>query len=412
MIPRFSPYFRLRDFKHFFKFNNSSIESFMTKFRLIFRINYVYPLPYGRSALFDALKALKIENSEVIISSYTCSVVAHAVVLSNNIPVFVDINPDTFNPNEEDVLIKIGPKTRAVVLSHTFGIPQNSKFILEQIQSKEKEFGNKIWLINDCAHCFDAEIHNRPVYEYGDLAFFGLNISKNLTCIFGGVLATNNHDLSLIFNEYFKLNKYRFSLRKEFRDRVYFSLVYFAFNPFLYRITFILMKSSKKLRKFQENYHMDGQIRFPPDAKFQMSKFAAAIGVEQISKYKYFRNSRIENAKVYNSKLPQLQLNAKINILTSQITYSHFPILVKDKFEFIEYFAKRGVEIGEVIQYSIPELEEYSKFKNEDFPNALYASRHTVNLPIMHSLENTIKIVKILEKKFAEEMHQPNSHPK
>lgn len=79
-----------------------------------------------------------------------------------------------------------------MILSHTFGFPQNSKAMENEIRKYEKKYKHKIWLINDCAHSFDAKNSNNRVMDYGDATIFGLNISKSITSIFGGMTTTNN----------------------------------------------------------------------------------------------------------------------------------------------------------------------------------------------------------------------------
>ena len=67
-----------------------------------FLILWIPLFPYGRSAEWAFFKALDIRNTEVIMPAYTCSVVAYAVTLSQNIPRFIDINLKDYNMNLEN----------------------------------------------------------------------------------------------------------------------------------------------------------------------------------------------------------------------------------------------------------------------------------------------------------------------
>ena len=91
MIPRFHPDFGLLEFITLFKRNKNAVKQFEKRFAKKFQSNKAIAFPYGRSALWCFLKSLDIHDSEIILPSYTCSVVAHAIKLSGNIPVFVDI---------------------------------------------------------------------------------------------------------------------------------------------------------------------------------------------------------------------------------------------------------------------------------------------------------------------------------
>ena len=70
-------------------------KGFAEKFQAIDAVAF----PYGRSAQWAFLKALGIENAEIIMPAYTCSVVAHAVTLSGNEPRFIDIDLHDYNMN-------------------------------------------------------------------------------------------------------------------------------------------------------------------------------------------------------------------------------------------------------------------------------------------------------------------------
>ena len=208
MIARFKIELSFQDILEIFKTNKSAIGIFEKELRKKFGFKYAFSYAYGRSALKFLIESTGIRNSEIILSGYTCSVVAHAVVLSRNIPVFVDINLKNFNPSVKAICNAITPRTRFVILSHTFGFPQNSKAMENEIKKYEKKYKHKLWLINDCAHSFDAKNSNNRVMDYGDATIFGLNISKSITSIFGGITATNSLYLAqkiIRFNKKLKL---------------------------------------------------------------------------------------------------------------------------------------------------------------------------------------------------------------
>lgn len=395
MISRFKPGLSPRGFLALFSLNLKAKTKFEIDFSKQMKIKHSLVFPYGRSALLSVINALDLKDSEILISAYTCSVVAHAVTLSGNKPIFIDIDPKTFNPKENWIIERINEKTRAVVLSHNFGNPQDSKYIEEVLKRKSRDFGHKIWLINDCAHSFDATIYGNSVFDYGDVSVFGLNISKNLTCIFGGMASTNDEHLFEILKSQKVKEKYKNSLKKEIRDRIYFVSAYLAFRPLFYTVTYFLISHFKMFSKYTMKYHRDGLIRFPKDSQFDISNFAARIGIIQMKGYSKNRTLRQENANFYFSQLKMDTDNLMHFKSEFQPTFSHFPITVENKNIVIDYFAKKGIELGEVIQYSIPDLHEYKDFKVDEYPNAKYASMHTINLPIAHDKSKTKFIAEI-----------------
>jgi dTDP-4-amino-4,6-dideoxygalactose transaminase len=230
--------------------------------------------------------------------------------------------------------------------------------------------------------------------DYGDATIFGLNISKSMTSIFGGVTATNNSFLAqkiISFNK--KLNQTG-SVKREIYQRLYVVLAFIVFKPTPYRITHFLMSKTKLLSKLTDSYHLDGLIHFPKDHDRILTKISAQIGCLQLRKYDQNINNRINNSKIYESQLIDSRLIQKPKVIDG-CTFSHFPILVSDKGAIRDKMLRKGVECGEVIQYSIPELDNYAKYVSKRFPAAAIASRSVINLPINYSAKQTQSICKL-----------------
>ncbi len=88
---------------------------------------------------------------------YTCSIVAHAVTLSGNTPVFVDISLDDYDPTPgtdsgHDHIARPTPS----IATNTLGYPQDADSLRAVVTAAENRFGHKIWLIQACAHAFGA----------------------------------------------------------------------------------------------------------------------------------------------------------------------------------------------------------------------------------------------------------------
>ena len=64
--------------------------------------------------------------------------------------------------------------------------------LAESVAAAEQRFGHKLWIIQDCAHSFAARWNRRSVVAAGDVALFGLNVSKMITSVFGGALTTDD----------------------------------------------------------------------------------------------------------------------------------------------------------------------------------------------------------------------------
>ena len=143
----------------------------------------------GTDALHLALLAAGIgPGDEVITSAFTFIATAEAIKYVGATPVFVDIDPSTFNITPDNILKAITPKTKAVMPVHLFGQPAD----LPAIKAICEKHGLK--LIEDCAQSFGATVNNQQTGSFGDAAGFSFFPSKNLGCFGDGGLVTTNHD--------------------------------------------------------------------------------------------------------------------------------------------------------------------------------------------------------------------------
>jgi dTDP-4-amino-4,6-dideoxygalactose transaminase len=146
---------------------------------------YALGTSYGRTALYLGLRAIDVEDREVLLPSFTCSVVIHAVVMAGAIPKFVDVDFVNFNLNLDNLKGKISSKTKALILTHYFGrVARNIKEVISFARE------NGIVLIEDCAHSLGAEYNGGKIGTFGDFSIFSL--TKNMINFGGGFLTTNN----------------------------------------------------------------------------------------------------------------------------------------------------------------------------------------------------------------------------
>lgn len=143
----------------------------------------------GTDALHLALLALGIEEGdEVITTPFTFIATAEAIRYVGAHPVFVDIDPRTFNLNPDLIEAAITPRTRAILPVHLFGQPAD----MAAIRALAIKHGLKI--IEDCAQSFGADIQGRMTGSLGDAGAFSFFPSKNLGCFGDGGMVTTNSD--------------------------------------------------------------------------------------------------------------------------------------------------------------------------------------------------------------------------
>jgi perosamine synthetase len=386
MIPRFKPFLGLEELLSLFKFTPDSVSQFESAFAKKFDSNFAIAFSYGRAGLWAFFEAMDIHDSEVILPAYTCSVVAHAIVLSSNHTRFVDINLDDYNMDLDEVREAINEKTRVIIATHLFGYPLNYKKLQEIAASAEVKYGQKIWIIQDCAHSFGAEYEGVSVASQPDLSLYGLNISKQITSIFGGMITTNNSDVANRIKKWRDDNFKVPGLLKNIRRLLYFFAVYPTFfNPF-YSVVYFLQFKTSLLNYFTKAYHLDDKIHFPPDFKDKMLPLEAKVGLVQLFKYDQVIQRRRDAALFYHENISAHEGWVMPPLVTGA-TYSHYVIRVQNRQRTLEMAAEHGLQLGELIEYSIPESNQYKKFTiGQEFPKSLLCSKTTINLPIYASL--------------------------
>lgn len=326
MIPRFKPYLGKEELAVLFKPNGGTVERFEKAFADAFEARYAIAFPYGRSALWAFFKALGVENAEIIMPAYTCVVVAHAIVLSGNIPRFVDVTLYDYNMDLDQVEAAVNDNTRAIVATHLFGYPLNVDRLKEIVRDAETKYGHKVWIIQDCAHAFGARWNGKLVCNEGDAAIFGLNISKTITSIFGGMLTTNDEGLADRLRKWRDQNFRKPGSLKALKRRIYLIAAYFAFNESIYSFVNWLEEKTPLLDRLTKAYHVDGKIHFPPDYMDKMLDVEAGVGLEQLRKYHEIIRKREANAKYYDQQLRDRAL-WQLPPIIDGATYSHYVVI-------------------------------------------------------------------------------------
>lgn len=383
MIPRFKPDLGWEEMRALFRPNRGAVERFEKEFAAAFQAVDAIAFPYGRSAQWAFFKGIGLQDAEIIMPAYTCSVVAHAVTLSGNTPRFIDITLDNYNMDLDAAEAAINDKTRAIIATHTFGYPQDLDRLEAMVKRAEARYGHKVWLMQDCCHAFGAEWESRIVGTSGDVAVYAFNISKIMTSIFGGMLTFQDRKLAAKVRDWRDAHFETAGWGKGLSRRAYLLLAGLAFQTKIYDFTHWLHSRTPLLDKLTKAYHLDEKIHFPPDYMDKMLNVEAAVGIVQLNKYPRMIARRREAAARYAQMLPKKE-GWIYPPLVPGATYSHYTLLVPARKSVQEHFARENVEVGDLIQYSIPDLGCY-KNSAQHCPNASIAALRTVNVPL-HSL--------------------------
>jgi dTDP-4-amino-4,6-dideoxygalactose transaminase len=165
-------------------------EAFEEEFAAYCDVQYAIGVNSGTSALHLALLAAGIgAGDEVITVPFTFFATVAAIGYAGATPVYVDIDPGTFNIDARRIEAAITERTRAILLVHLYGQPADMDPILDIARR------HKLIVIEDAAQAHGAEYKGRRTGGLGDLACFSFYPTKNLGAAGeGGLIATNNPD--------------------------------------------------------------------------------------------------------------------------------------------------------------------------------------------------------------------------
>ena len=152
---------------------------------------FVYACNSGTSAIHAAVAAVDPEpGDEIICTPITDMGALSPVLYQSAIPVFADVDPRSGNVTPESIEARISERTKAIVVTHLFGLPCDMTSIMA-IANR-----HKIPVIEDCAQAFLASSNHHFVGTLGAIGCFSMQQGKHMTCGEGGFVTTDNDDFA------------------------------------------------------------------------------------------------------------------------------------------------------------------------------------------------------------------------
>ncbi len=234
-----------------------------------FGVRYAVTFNSGTSTLHAALAAFGVgPGDEVIVPALTVISCASVVLFQNAVPVFADIDPETFEMDPADVARKITPRTRAIMPVALYGLAPDMDPILELARK------HNLRIIEDCAQCVLGEYKGRLVGTMGDVASFSFENSKHLSTGDGGIDIMNDEELAIAVRKFCCLG-FRTIGAGDGRVR--------------------LTKDMFQDPEFKRHDQFGWQYRMP--------EVAAAVGLAQLERIDFFVNMRKEMARRYQETI-------------------------------------------------------------------------------------------------------------
>jgi perosamine synthetase len=172
------------------RLNGDEVNRFETAWAQMLGAKHVLAVANGTSALITSLAALGIgPGDEVLVPPYTFVATVNAVLIHHALPVFVDIDPETFQIDARRLESAINDRTACLLPVHIGGAPADLDAILATAGK------HKLPVIEDACQAHLGEWRKRKLGTLGDLGCFSFQVSKNLSSGEGGAIVTNRDDL-------------------------------------------------------------------------------------------------------------------------------------------------------------------------------------------------------------------------
>lgn len=169
-----------------FYWNGPQTAALVAGFRQHYPLQHLFPCSSGTASLHIAVAALRLKpGDEIIVSPITDMGSVIGILYQQGVPVFVDLDPRTYNMDPAAVRRAITPKTRAIMAVHLAGNPCDLTAILAIARE------HRLAVIEDCAQSWGARHQGTPVGLMGDFGCYSFNDFKHIACGDGGIVGTN-----------------------------------------------------------------------------------------------------------------------------------------------------------------------------------------------------------------------------
>lgn len=285
----------------------------------------------GTIALQMAIKTLDLKG-EIVTTPFSYVATTSSIVWEGCKPVFVDIDPNTFNIDPLKIEAAITSKTTGILATHVYGNPCD----IEAIQAIADKHGLKV--IYDAAHCFGTKYKGRSVFEYGDISTTSFHATKLYHTIEGGAVFTKDPEI---------------------------------------------LKRMSLLRNFGHN----GPERFEGvGINGKNSEFHAAMGLVNLKYISDIMQSRYSQSAYYDTKLKNLKAQKPSIQKDSAFNYAYYAIVFINELDALK--AKDALEHKKIFprRYFYPSLSSLDYVHKFETPVADNISSRVLCLPLFHDL--------------------------
>lgn len=361
---------------------NALIERYQRDFGLFCGSAHQFSFWKGRVAMYALLRALDVgSGDEVILPGYTCVMDVNPIKYVGATPVYVDIEPNTFNLDVNLLHEKVTDKTRVIIAQHTYGYPCDMEPIMDIAERRG------IAIIEDCCLSLGSKYKGQTVGTFGRAAYFSFQWNKPYTTGLGGMAVTNDSELARRIE----------SLRRDemrppsFGETFMLSAQLAVYRLFIYpRTTALAQNIFRYLTKKGAVVGSSSTCEFEPVKANDFFKGIAPVqarsGLRQLAAIERNISHRRKMAALYDQLLEAKGWTPRQydrdNVDPVMVRY---PVRIEQKDSALAEAAGAGIELGSWFECPLHPIE--TPLASYDYemgmcPQAERAATQVVNLPL------------------------------
>lgn len=328
--------------------NGPLVQRFEKEVSEYLHVSNVVSCTNGTIALQMAIKALQLKG-EIITTPFTFIATSNSILWEGCTPVFVDIDPETFNIDPKKIEEKITYHTVAIMPVHVFG----NACDIDEIDKIAKKHQLKV--IYDAAHAVGVNYKGRSIFDYGDISCTSFHATKMLNTTEGGACFTTDKELD---------------------------------------------EKLRRIRFFGFENHAD-IVEDGTNAK--MTEVHAAVGLANLKYLDKALNDRKEKYLFYKEELSKIR-SLSFQKITEDCNYSYFPVVFKDEADLLKVL--KALNAGHIFprRYFYPSINTFNRlFPYVNMPISEDIASRILCIPLYYSLQiaDIERIINIIMKELS-----------
>ena len=344
-------------------------------------VRHAFAFWKGRVALYAGLRAMGIgAGDEVIVPGYTCVVAVNPILYLGATPIFVDIEPTTFNVDVSQLEAHLTPRTKVIIAQHTYGYPVAMDAVLDVARR------HGIEVVEDCCLALGSRWDGRKVGTFGRGAYFSFQWNKPYTSGLGGMFVTDDDALA----EQVAALRRRDCAAPRFREAMLLGAQLAVHRALIYpKTTAAAQALFRRLTRagLVVGSYTAGELAPAMEEGFfkGMSAPQQRAGLRGLRRVEDNIAHRRRTAREYDALLSQRGFETPTLPSEADPVLVRYPLRVADKAGALARASRRLVELGSWFESPLHPMEtplEPYGYRPGMCPEAERAAREVVNLPV------------------------------